>query len=123
MDLDNYHDEKGYLKELPADKNYLAVISPLWSGKTFQIKKTDLRIHVFVIFTYAGANNDFKNKKKISISPYSSFYFLFLMAGVCSCVLSGVCMRACVCVNVLLFQPIYPFSSSSSSSSSINFLL
>ena len=91
--------------------------------ETFQIKKTDLRIHVFVIFTYAGANNDFKNKKKISISPYSSFYFLFLMAGVCSCVLSGVCMRACVCVNVLLFQPIYPFSSSSSSSSSINFLL
>ena len=26
------------MKELPADKNFLAVISPLGSGKTFQIK-------------------------------------------------------------------------------------
>ena len=39
VDLDNYYDDKGYLKELPVDKNVLAVISPLGSGKTFQIKK------------------------------------------------------------------------------------
>ena len=39
VDLDNYHDENGYLKKLPADKPFLAVISPLGSGKTYQIKK------------------------------------------------------------------------------------
>ena len=38
FDIDNYHDENGYLKELPADKNYFAVISPMSSGKTYQIK-------------------------------------------------------------------------------------
>ena len=39
IDIDNYHDENGYLKELPADKHFMAVISPMASGKTYQIKK------------------------------------------------------------------------------------
>ena len=39
VDIDNYHDENGYLKELPSNKSFLAVISPLGSGKTYQIKK------------------------------------------------------------------------------------
>ena len=39
VDIDNYHDENGYLKELPVDKNFMAVISPMASGKTCQIKK------------------------------------------------------------------------------------
>ena len=39
VDLDNYNDEKGYLKEIPNDKPFLAIQSPLGSGKTYQIKK------------------------------------------------------------------------------------
>ena len=39
VDIDSHHDENGFLKELPADKPFLAVISPLGSGKTYQIKK------------------------------------------------------------------------------------
>ena len=38
VDLDNHNDNNGYLKELPSDKDFMAVISPLGSGKTFQIK-------------------------------------------------------------------------------------
>ena len=39
VDLDNHHDERGYLKYLPYDKPFIAVQSPLGSGKTYQIKK------------------------------------------------------------------------------------
>ena len=37
IDMDHYHDKKGYLKELPYDKPFLAVQRPLGSGKTYQI--------------------------------------------------------------------------------------
>ena len=30
-DIDNYHDEQGYLKELPADKHFMTVISTMTS--------------------------------------------------------------------------------------------
>ena len=39
VDLDNHNDDKGYLKELPLNKDYMAIISPLGSGKTYQIKQ------------------------------------------------------------------------------------
>ena len=39
VDLDNHQDENGYLKTLPSNKDFMAVISPLGSGKTYQIKK------------------------------------------------------------------------------------
>ena len=39
VDLDDHNDENGYLKDLPADKDFMAIMAPLGKGKTYQLKK------------------------------------------------------------------------------------
>ena len=76
VDINNYHDENGYLKELPADKNFLAIISPMSSGKTYQIKKlvekhgTNKKILIVVGRCSLGCEFAFRTFKELGFQYY-----------------------------------------------------